>query len=94
VRTPTAETDSLLASCHGFSVDASDEPLGVVETPVFSGKGLRPDSLIVRTAAFGPGCFARVPVAFVTDIDPDLLHISLGASRGEILRRPNSPPQT
>jgi hypothetical protein len=81
-----SETDTVLARCHGFTVAAGDEPLGTVETPVFSGKGLRPDYLIVRTTGSALGGFADVPIALVSEIDAERRRIRLGAELADILR--------
>ncbi len=77
--------DSVLACCHGFAIAASDQDLGVVETPVFSGTALGPDYLIVRTADSIPGGFAVVPVGLVAEIDPERRLISLGSRVDEIV---------
>ena len=79
--------DTPLARCHGFRVMAADYPLGLVETPVFSGNGLEPDYLIVRTDESLPGAFANVPVDLVDDIDDRGETISLSAVIGELLPR-------
>lgn len=75
----------MLACCHGFAIAASDQELGVVETPVFSGKALAPDSLIVRTADSIPGAFAVVPIDLVAEIDPERRLVSLGSRLDEIV---------
>ena len=74
----------LLACCHGFAVAAGDELVGVVETPVFSGTALGPDSLIVRTVEGIPGTFADVPVAHVARVDDARRSITLNGSREDL----------
>jgi hypothetical protein len=58
-----------LACSHGFAVEAGDAPVGRIETPVFSGTSLEPDTLIVRTLDGIPGTFAAVPVSDVAEVD-------------------------
>jgi hypothetical protein len=65
----TQTREGSLACCHGFVVAAGDEPVGQVETPVFSGTSLEPDALIVRTVEAIPGTFAAVAVAQVATVD-------------------------
>jgi len=80
-------TDAPLARCHGFRVLAADQPLGLVETPVFSGTRLQPDYLIVRIRESVPGGFADVPVELVDEIDDESRTISLSARLSELVPR-------
>ncbi len=73
-----------LACCHGFAVAAGDEPIGQVETPVFSGTSLEPDALIVRTVDAIPGMFAAVAVTKVAEVDESEESITLRGTRDEL----------
>jgi hypothetical protein len=88
-RSGSPEIDDALACCHGFAISASDCLLGVVETPVFSGTGLRPDYLIVRNAESIPGRFTDVPVSLVEEVDLEHRKISLGSPLAEVARAPD-----
>jgi hypothetical protein len=85
MRRGSREIDDALACCHGFAISASDHVLGVVETPVFSGTGLRPDYLLVRNAESIPGRFTDVPVALVDEVDPERRKISLDLPLDEVI---------
>jgi hypothetical protein len=63
------DTNGSLACSHGFAVEAGHEPVGYIETPVFSGTSLEPDTLIVRTVDQIPGTFTAVPIADVAEVD-------------------------
>ena len=85
--TPAARTTGVsLACCHGFAVAAGGEPVGCVETPVFTGTSLEPDSLIVRTVDEIPGEFAAVDIAAVAHVDEEQRSITLRGSRDELFR--------
>jgi len=59
----------LLASCHGYAVEADDGRVGQVETPLFPPSGDRPDYLVLRV---GRPIWTRRPVvstALVTHVD-------------------------
>jgi hypothetical protein len=91
----TAKTkESSLACCHGFAVAAGDEPIGQVETPVFSGTSLEPDALIVRTVEEIPGMFAAVAVAKVAEVDESEESITLRCTREELLGYAAPPAPT
>ena len=76
-RQAPVEREALLARCHGFRVVANGDVIGVVETPVFSGSSLGPDSLIVRTAERIPATFSTISVGAVERIDSGRRLISL-----------------
>jgi hypothetical protein len=73
-----------LACCHGFAVAAGDEPVGQVETPVFTGTDVEPESLLLRTVEGIPGEFAAVPVTEVTTVDEAEQLITLRGTRDEL----------
>jgi len=77
--------DSPLACCHGFAVTAGDAFVGVVETPVFTGTRLEPESLVVRTGS-GAGSFRVVPAALVAGVDAERQTVTLGATVEELER--------
>ncbi len=78
------DIDSVLACCHGYSVNASEQGLGVVVTPVFSGSALRPDYLLVRITDNGSTRIAQVPAAAVEGVDPGSRTVLLGLRLEEI----------
>jgi hypothetical protein len=80
-----------LACCHGFSVAAGDEPVGRVETPVFTGTELEPQSLLLRTVEEIPGEFAAVSVTDVAAVDEAQRQITLRGTRDELFRDPSAP---
>ncbi len=67
----TFDRQAVLARCHGFQLVSGDELVGFVETPVFSGTSIEPDSLVVRTVRSIPGTFRTIAVADVEEVDPD-----------------------
>jgi hypothetical protein len=76
-----------LACCHGFAVAAGDEPVGQVETPVFTGTALEPESLLLRTVEAIPGEFAAVPVTEVAAVDEAGRQITLRGTRDQLFGR-------
>ena len=79
-----------LACCHGYAVAAGNEPVGQVETPVFAGTALEPESLLLRTVEGIPGEFAAVPVTEVAAVDDAGQQITLRGTRDELFG--GSPP--
>jgi hypothetical protein len=73
-----------LACCHGFAVAAGNEPVGQVETPVFTGTALEPESLLLRTVEEIPGEFAAVSVTDVAAVDEAGRQITLRRTRDEL----------
>ncbi len=84
----TSRTASILACCHGFTVRAVDRPIGTVETPVFSGTGLEPDSLLVRAAGSPPGSSETIAVALVAGVDLELEEVVLSVGADEAISSP------
>jgi hypothetical protein len=82
---PSAPVAASLACCHGFSVAAGDQPVGVIETPVFAGTALEPVALVVRARDSVPGTFRLVPTSLVVTVDNDEETVTLVASEDEIL---------
>jgi hypothetical protein len=81
--TAHARTGSL-SCCHGFDVAAGDGPVGRVETPIFSGTGLEPHSLLLRTVNTIPGTFAAVAASRVVSVDETAKSITLDGTRDEL----------
>ncbi len=78
-------TETVLACSHGFAVKAANRHLGTVETPIFSGTRLRPDSLLIRPAGSPPAAGKIVSVAFVIDVDPTRQEIVLDGDGESVL---------
>lgn len=85
-------THLLLARCGGFSVEASDGPVGVVETPLFPPDGASPDFLVLRV---GNRLRPRRPVlaaALVERVDLDARVVRVHGLGAEIARLPEHLP--
>ena len=67
----TLKDTELLARCHGYEVFANDRLVGVVQTPVFSGTSIEPDSLILRIGGSTVQMFTTIRVDAVETIEPD-----------------------
>jgi hypothetical protein len=82
----------MLGLCSGFDVEASDGPVGVVETPIFPPDEATPDFLVLRV---GGRVRPRRPVlatAYVESIDARNRVLRVGVSRSDILRLPEHLP--
>jgi hypothetical protein len=66
-------------------VSVGGEPVGLVETPVFSGTSIEPDALLVRTVEDIPGTFAAVAVADVAAVDQAAEVITLRCTVEELM---------
>ncbi|HXH97230.1 MAG TPA: hypothetical protein VNH40_08480 [Gaiellaceae bacterium] len=87
-----ADTETVLALCGGFSVEASDGTVGVVETPIFPPDGATPDFLVLR---IGGRVRPRRPVvstALVESIDARGRVVRVRGSREDILHLPEHLP--
>jgi hypothetical protein len=87
-----SDTETILALCSGFTVEASDGAVGVVETPIFPPDEATPDFLVLRT---GGRLNPRHPVlatALVESIDPRGRVVRVRGSRAEILGLPEHLP--
>jgi hypothetical protein len=80
-----AEPTGSLGCCHGYAVSVEGEPVGLVETPVFSGTSIEPDALLVRTVESIPGTFTAVAVADVAAVDQATEVITLRCTVEELL---------
>jgi hypothetical protein len=86
-----AQTDTLLALCGGFSVEASDGTVGVVETPLFPPDETVPDFLVLRVGRLHP----RRPIlaaGLVERVDPLERVVHVRACRSDIIRLPEHLP--
>jgi hypothetical protein len=66
-------------------VAAGDQPVGIIETPVFSGTALEPVALVVGALDSVPGTFRIVPTSLVVTVDDDEETVTLVASEDELL---------
>lgn len=81
-----------LASCNGYSVEASDGQVGEVETPLFPPDRSEPDYLVLRV---GSALSVRRPVvatALVDEVDPDRELVRVRGTRDEIESLPEHLP--
>ena len=76
---PARNASARLAASHGFSVEAADGNVGVVETPLFPPAGGEPDFLVVRLAGADAN-FAVVPVHLIARVDSVAREVKVGAS--------------
>jgi hypothetical protein len=81
-----------LASCSGFSVQASDGRVGEVETPLFPPDRSEPDYLVVRAAGPLRGRRRVVATLFVEEVDPARRLVCLRGTRDEIANLPEHLP--
>lgn len=87
-----ADTETVLALCSGFTVEANDGTVGVVETPIFPPDEAAPDFLVLRV---GGRVHPRRPVlatALVESIDPRSRVVRVRASRKDVLHLPEHLP--
>ena len=75
--------DDCEAAWPPLTVDG--EPVGLVETPVFSGTSVEPDALLVRTVEEIPGTFTAVAVADVAAVDQAAELITLRCTVEELV---------
>jgi hypothetical protein len=83
--------ETLLALSSGFSVEAADGEVGVVETPLFPPDETAPDFLVVRVGRLHP----RRPVlsaALVERIDLQKRVVHVRGSRRELADLPEHLP--
>ena len=81
-----------LASCNGYVVEASDGPVGEVETPLFPPDRSQPDYLVLRVG--GP-LGVRRPVlaaALVEHVDSRRRLVRVRGTKGQIERLPEQLP--
>jgi hypothetical protein len=78
-------TESILACCHGYTVWGADRLVGTVETPVFSGTGIEPDSLLVRTGGRPLGLVWAIDVELVAEVSREREEIVLAVPAAEAL---------
>ena len=81
-----------LASCNGYSVQASDGRVGEVETPLFPPDRSEPDYLVLR---IGGGLGVRRPVmatALVKEVDSRRRVIRVHGTTGQIEGLPEHLP--
>ena len=86
------DTDTALATCGGFCVEASDGTAGVVEILLFPPDDTIPDFLVLRV---GGGLRPRHPVlpaALVDHVDATSRVVHVHGSRAEIARLPEHLP--
>jgi hypothetical protein len=89
---PQTDAEPLLALCSGFSVEARDGPVGVVETPIFPPDEASPDFLVLRV---GGRVHPRRPVlaaALVESVDARNRVLHVRANRRDILHLPEHLP--
>ena len=82
---PSASPESILARCHGYTVNAADRELGKVVTPVFSETLLQPHSLLVHPTGSPPDQTTVVRTAHITRIDAERHEITLGINARQAL---------
>jgi hypothetical protein len=86
------DAEIVLGLCSGFTVEASDGPVGIVETPIFPPDETAPDFLVLRV---GGRLHPRRPVlatALVESVDPHRRVLHVRASREDILHLPEHLP--
>ena len=86
-----AQTETLLALSSGFTVEASDGEVGVVETPLFPPDETTPDFLVLRVGRLHP----RRPIlasALVERVDAAARVVHVHGSRDEIAALPEHLP--
>ena len=71
----------VLARCNGYSVVVGDEVVGAVLTPVFSGKNLTPDYLLVRV---DDDVLREVPPEAIAGADAVTNRVYLSIGRAEL----------
>jgi hypothetical protein len=81
-----------LAHCHGYTVVASDGPVGEVETPLFPPHADQPDYLIIRVARRNGQRRPVVPTGLVAHVDSGLRVVRLRETRREIIHLPEYLP--
>ena len=86
-----ARIETLLSLSSGFTVEATDGVVGVVETPLFPPDATVPDFLVLRAGRLHP----RRPIlaaALVESVDPAARVVHVRGRRDEILRLPEHLP--
>jgi hypothetical protein len=84
----SARTASVLARCNGFRVQAGNEIVGAVATPVFSGQSLVPTYLLVRVDDTIPGVFRAVSPELVAVADASSETVVLEIEASEVAALP------
>jgi hypothetical protein len=87
-----AAGDTALALCSGFSVEASDGTVGVVETPLFPPDEATPDFLVLRVGGRVGMRHPVVAAALVESIDTRHRVVRVAACRDDILQLPEHLP--
>lgn len=83
--------ETLLSVSSGFAVEASDGPVGVVETPLFPPDETAPDFLVVRVGRIRPR-HPVLPAALVEEVDAAARVVRVHGRRDEIERLPEHLP--
>jgi hypothetical protein len=91
VETVTAG-DAALALCSGFTVQASDGSVGVVETPIFPPDEATPDFLVLRVDGRVRVRHPVLAAALVESIDTHNRVVRVAASREAVLHLPEHLP--
>ena len=89
---PAAGEREALASCNGYVVEASDGPVGEVETPLFPPDRSQPDYLVIRV---GSPVRVRRPViaaALVEEVDRGRRLLRVRGTKEQIERLPEHLP--
>jgi hypothetical protein len=79
----------VLARCHGFRVKAGDEFVGAIATPVFAGRALVPEYLLIRLDHdSAPNRFRAVPTELVVSVDGTSETLTLAIDRDALTSLP------
>jgi hypothetical protein len=81
-----------LASCNGYSVEASDGPVGEVETPLFPPDRAEPDYLVLRVGSFIRVRRPVVATVLVEGVDSRRRLIRVRGTRDQIASLPEHLP--
>jgi hypothetical protein len=85
------QTETILSLASGFTVEASDGVVGVIETPLFPPDETAPDFLVLRVGRLHPRR-PILPAALVEHVDLAARIVRVRARRDEILRLPEHLP--
>ena len=89
---PAAGEREALASCNGYVVEASDGPVGEVETPLFPPDRLQPDYLILRVGGHVGVRRPVVAVALVEEVDRLRQLVRVHGTKAQIKSLPEHLP--
>jgi hypothetical protein len=81
-----------LASCNGYLVEASDGPVGEVETPLFPPDRLHPDYLVLRVVGVVRVRRPVLATALVEEVDSRRRLVRVGATKRQIESLPEHLP--